>query len=64
MNALKCPICGQLVKPDAEESVMPFCSRRCQQIDLSRWLGEEYGLPVEGHEDLEYETETTDGEES
>lgn len=26
---------------------MPFCSERCRQIDLGRWLGEEYGLPLE-----------------
>ena len=26
---------------------MPFCSSRCQQIDLGRWFNEEIGLPVE-----------------
>ena len=25
---------------------MPFCGPRCRQIDLKRWLGEEYHLPV------------------
>jgi endogenous inhibitor of DNA gyrase (YacG/DUF329 family) len=29
---------------------MPFCSQRCQQIDLGRWFNEEIGLPVESHE--------------
>jgi endogenous inhibitor of DNA gyrase (YacG/DUF329 family) len=24
----------------------PFCSARCRQIDLGRWLGEQYGIPV------------------
>lgn len=26
---------------------MPFCSERCRQIDLRRWLDEQYGFPVE-----------------
>lgn len=26
---------------------MPFCSRRCQMIDLGRWLNEEISLPCE-----------------
>jgi endogenous inhibitor of DNA gyrase (YacG/DUF329 family) len=29
---------------------MPFCSRRCQELDLSNWLTESYGLPYEGDE--------------
>jgi endogenous inhibitor of DNA gyrase (YacG/DUF329 family) len=24
---------------------MPFCSDRCRQIDLGRWLSEKYALP-------------------
>jgi len=26
---------------------MPFCSDRCRQIDLGRWLREVYSVPVE-----------------
>ena len=26
---------------------MPFCSDRCKQIDLGRWLREVYSVPVE-----------------
>lgn len=26
---------------------MPFCSERCRQIDLGRWLSEAYVLPGE-----------------
>lgn len=29
---------------------MPFCSVRCQQIDLGGWLNEEIGLPIEPDE--------------
>lgn len=45
-----CPICG---KPSAPEAA-PFCSYRCANIDLGRWLGEKYALPAE--EDQEDET--------
>jgi len=33
-----CPICG---KP-ADPRLKPFCSKRCADIDLGRWLGERY----------------------
>ncbi|MBO6037321.1 MAG: DNA gyrase inhibitor YacG [Acetobacter sp.] len=36
-----CPICQ---KPTAVE-FRPFCSRRCADIDLGRWLSEEYRVP-------------------
>ncbi len=37
-----CPICG---KP-TDSAYRPFCSQRCADIDLARWLGEEYRIPV------------------
>jgi uncharacterized protein len=37
----KCAICG---KPVAAEH-RPFCSARCKQIDLNRWLTEAYRVP-------------------
>ncbi len=30
---------------------MPFCSVRCQQIDLGRWLDEKFGVPYEGDDE-------------
>jgi endogenous inhibitor of DNA gyrase (YacG/DUF329 family) len=36
-----CPICG---KP-AEGRFKPFCSRRCADIDLGRWLKGGYAIP-------------------
>ena len=30
---------------------MPFCSNRCRQIDLRRWLDERYSLPVNPEEE-------------
>ncbi len=38
-----CPICGRPVDP-ATTPAMPFCSERCRQIDLARWLGERYRI--------------------
>lgn len=37
----KCPICGRPVVTDYR----PFCSARCKQIDLNRWLSETYRVP-------------------
>ena len=37
-----CPICG---KPTAER-VKPFCSKRCADVDLHRWLSGSYVIPV------------------
>ncbi len=39
----KCPICG---KPRVEEH-RPFCSKRCADIDLGRWLEGRYAVPGE-----------------
>lgn len=42
-----CPICG---KP-AEHRVRPFCSRRCADVDLHRWLSGTYAVPAVEAED-------------
>lgn len=42
-----CPICG---KP-ALETFRPFCSRRCADVDLNRWLSGVYAAPVKEEED-------------
>ena len=39
----KCPICG---KP-TEAAYRPFCSKRCADIDLGKWLGEGYRIPTD-----------------
>jgi endogenous inhibitor of DNA gyrase (YacG/DUF329 family) len=36
-----CPICGRPV----ERQFAPFCSARCKQVDLNRWLSEVYIVP-------------------
>ena len=41
-SAQPCPICRRA----AAEKYAPFCSRRCADIDLHRWLGGVYAIPV------------------
>jgi uncharacterized protein len=43
----RCPICG---KPSVPE-FRPFCTRRCADVDLHRWLGGVYAIPVKDEED-------------
>ena len=38
---MACPICS---KP-ADPKYRPFCSRRCADLDLGRWLRGDYVLP-------------------
>lgn len=40
---MSCPVCG---KPVAT-TYRPFCSRRCADVDLGRWLTESYRIPAE-----------------
>jgi uncharacterized protein len=42
-----CPICG---KPATAES-RPFCSDRCRDVDLNRWLSGAYVVPARADED-------------
>ncbi len=39
---LACPICGKLAQP----KFTPFCSKRCQDEDLARWLTGGYRIPT------------------
>lgn len=48
----KCPICGA----PTEQQYRPFCSRRCADVDLSRWLRGAYAIPVEDDSDEDGES--------
>lgn len=46
---MQCPICKREVKEpagDEPRGFFPFCSDRCKLIDLGRWLGGKYQIPV------------------
>lgn len=38
----KCAQCSGPVKGRSDNASFPFCSSRCKQIDLGRWLGGDY----------------------
>jgi uncharacterized protein len=39
-NQKSCPICGKVT----EEKFKPFCSKRCADVDLHRWLSGSYTI--------------------
>jgi endogenous inhibitor of DNA gyrase (YacG/DUF329 family) len=66
MPQIRCSVCERMFEP-ADSPAMPFCSARCKQIDLGRWLSERYSVPVERSEEDEEGDEgppprSTDGE--
>ncbi|MCB1331936.1 MAG: DNA gyrase inhibitor YacG [Maritimibacter sp.] len=46
---MSCPICGK----DTADRFRPFCSKRCADIDLGRWLNGAYFVAAEDPEELE-----------
>lgn len=46
---MSCPICG---KP-ADDKYRPFCSKRCADVDLARWLNGSYVIPGDMAEEEE-----------
>ena len=51
-STIRCPVCEEQFDP-GQTPAMPFCSHRCKQIDLGRWLRESYSVPVERQDDDE-----------
>lgn len=46
---MNCPICGK----DSTETYRPFCSKRCADVDLGRWLKGSYAIPVDAPEEAD-----------
>ena len=44
---MNCPICSK----DTDPKYRPFCSRRCGDVDLGRWLNGSYAIPADSVED-------------
>ncbi len=53
MSGFPCPICRKPATPEFR----PFCSKRCADVDLHRWLSGGYAIPAEEQD------ERPDGEE-
>lgn len=41
-SSSRCPVC----KKTSTEKYRPFCSKRCADVDLGKWLGERYSIPA------------------
>ena len=46
---MSCPICAR----KSEEKYRPFCSKRCADVDLAKWLTGSYAIPSDDPEDME-----------
>jgi endogenous inhibitor of DNA gyrase (YacG/DUF329 family) len=60
----RCPVCRKEAALRPENPYFPFCSQRCRQVDLGKWLGEEYRVgdrPADEQEDEIPPTEDDDG---
>lgn len=53
----RCPNCGAPTDP----VFRPFCSQRCKDVDLNRWLKGAYSIPVVEDDDLPTDEGETDG---
>ncbi|MCT4555417.1 MAG: DNA gyrase inhibitor YacG [Pelagimonas sp.] len=52
---MSCPICAKAT----DAKYRPFCSRRCADIDLAKWLGGDYAIPSSDPDDVERAIEET-----
>lgn len=41
---MSCPIC----KKESDAKYRPFCSKRCADVDLAKWLNGSYAIPAAG----------------
>jgi len=46
---MSCPICDKA----PHDTYRPFCSRRCADVDLGRWLTGGYAVPSDDPDDLD-----------
>ncbi|MEM9046873.1 MAG: DNA gyrase inhibitor YacG [Pseudomonadota bacterium] len=46
---MNCPICGE----ETIHTFRPFCSKRCADIDLAKWLNGSYAVPSQREEDAD-----------
>lgn len=52
---MTCPICDGKTAP----AYRPFCSRRCADVDLGRWLTGTYAIPSDADEEATVEPDNT-----
>lgn len=52
---MSCPICN---KP-SDPAFKPFCSKRCADVDLNRWLSGGYAIPAAEEDEPDDDSKTT-----
>ncbi|MDO2948249.1 DNA gyrase inhibitor YacG [Aeromonas simiae] len=45
VTKVKCPTCQKEIEWGPQSPFRPFCSKRCQLIDLGEWASEEKRIP-------------------
>ncbi|WP_045119862.1 DNA gyrase inhibitor YacG [Haliangium ochraceum] len=60
-SATPCIVCNEPALPRPDNAAHPFCSPRCQMVDLGRWLDGDYCIPGEPLEDISSEPEGGSG---
>ena len=61
MPTLVCSTCRRPFDPD-RSAALPFCSERCRQVDLHRWLTDAYRVPVQPADEETRDEEMRDEE--
>jgi uncharacterized protein len=51
---MRCPVCKREADKSQQNRYRPFCSERCQLIDLGMWAGESYRIEGGKREDREH----------
>lgn len=46
---MACPICDK----DTTAAYRPFCSKRCADVDLAKWVNGAYAIPSEDPDDVD-----------
>lgn len=59
---VNCPTCKKEVTWNQEAAYRPFCSDRCQKIDLGAWASESYTIPVETTDEWSEASQSTNGQ--
>ena len=55
---MNCPICAGATDP----KYRPFCSKRCADLDLAKWLTGSYAIPSDDPQDAEDAAEAIEAE--
>ena len=58
---VKCPRCGRQTEYVPTNKFRPFCSERCQTIDLGAWADEQYRVPVHDPNSIQIEGDADEG---